>query len=286
MWRFIRYVALLAIVGGGLWWLWNHYDEIKIDELRSKVRLPNFAHEVTILTFEATSSPDELMQKYQKDLLHDQNHTFGKATIKFLPCALFDIKYQKEDKSTEEARLLWSLDNGEIILDTRTFETTHGFEDFIRAGAKDEDFRILFLLMKHGGQASRDTLVEELGIDPDTVIEKLDSLRRKHLVAAYGDLIRIHLAAPLFKVKPESQIPNHIVTKKTSSDALSSATYSKEQIKKIAKAAFGLDFAIRGENIIYIPIVEIDIQNPDGSVLKTYWNGLNGKKITLSSLLD
>jgi hypothetical protein len=278
MLKYLFILLFLCAAGYGAWYAWENSDE-----LLSYVDITK--KEGPILTFEVTCTPEELMQKYEKQLLKSANHTYGKATVKFLPFLLMNVKYVRPDKKTEEAKLIWNLENGEMVLDTQTFETTHGFEDCINAKALDDDFRILHALHRHNGQTTKDTLIQELGIDPEIVFERLEVLRKKHLVAIRGDTVRIHLESPLLQVQPQTKVYHYFVTKTVLGDNLISQHYSKDQIHKIAKAAFGADFAIRSEHLLFVPIFQIDVQNPDGSTLKTYWNGITGKKIELKRLL-
>lgn len=272
---FVIIFLCAAAVGG--WYLWQQQGSIELP--LKNVNIPFFEQESSILTFEALTTADEIMQKNQKSLLKDANHTFGAATVQFLPFLLLDVKYTKEDKKTEEGRLLWSLENGELVLDTATFESTCGFSDFIRAKAKDEDFRILMILMRHGGSATKDAIIEESGIDPDFVFQRLDALRARHLIAVSGETVRIHLSNPHFKVHPVTKISHHIVTKKVSSATKLPQQFSRGDILHVARAAFGADFAIRSETLIYVPIFLIEVKNPDGSVYKTFWNGITGKEL-------
>ena len=58
--------------------------------------------------------------------------------------------------------------------------------------------------------------------------------------------------------------------------------FRTSQIETTAKAAFGNDFAIRKTTEIFLPVYSIVVQNPDGSQMTTYWNALNGKKLSAS----
>ncbi len=273
-------LALFAGIGFSAWYGMEHYDE-----LVSYVKVGQSTQEGAILTFEAAFTPEEIMQRHEKELLKDQNHLYGKASVKFLPFLLMDVKYSKADKSTEEAKLIWNLENGEMVLDTQTFDTTHGFEDCINAKALDDDFRILYALHRHGGKATKDVLARELGMDQAVLLDRLEGLRKKHLVAVKLDTVRIHLESPLLQVQPQTKIYHYFVTKTVSGQSQIAPRYSKEQIKKTAKACFGADFAIRSEHMLFVPIFQISVQNPDGSTLKTYWNGITGKKIELKRFL-
>ncbi|MFS8564401.1 MAG: hypothetical protein LVR00_08920 [Rhabdochlamydiaceae bacterium] len=56
--------------------------------------------------------------------------------------------------------------------------------------------------------------------------------------------------------------------------------FSSAQIEKIAKAAFGQDFAIRKITYVYLPVHSIVVQNPDDSTHISHWNALNGRRLS------
>jgi hypothetical protein len=194
---------------------------------------------------------------------------------------LLEVKYAGDDKATQEANVIWSLENGEMLLDTRNFVSTHGFEDCINAKANSEDFRLMHVLQKRGGVLSKEELCQELGMEAEQMFDRLEVLRKKHLIAVKGDAVRIHLSSPLLKIQPETNVYHPLVSKTIHDNSQIPQRYSKEQIRIVAKAAFGPDFAIRSEQIIFVPVFEINVENPDGSVLKTYWNGITGNRVEL-----
>jgi hypothetical protein len=280
MFRSLCFLVLFAAIGAACWYGWQNYDELIV----KAEQLPSFGRDKNIITFEACVTADEIMQKHQKELLRDANHTFGQVSTKYLPLVLFDVKYTKEDKKTEEGRLLWSLENGEMVLNTANFDMTRGFEDFINAKAQDDDFRLIQVLLKHGGTTSKELFFEELGMDSDQAISRLEALRNKHLVTVRADSIRLHFASPVLKVSPETAISHNFVTKSADPKDQIASKYSRDAVRRIAYAAFRPDFAIRGEQPIFVPIIEVDVKNPDGSTLKTFWNGVTGKKTELARL--
>jgi hypothetical protein len=54
--------------------------------------------------------------------------------------------------------------------------------------------------------------------------------------------------------------------------------FRNSQIEAIAKAAFRTDFAIRKTTEVFLPVIQIKVQNPDGSQMTSCWNALNGKR--------
>jgi len=270
----LLFLAACAFVG---WYSYNNYDRVS-----SEVgKISQFLEEKTAVTFELAVSGDAIMQSQSHELLKDSNHTFGKAHVKFVPLLLLEVKYVDDAKNTQEGRLLWSLENGEMVLDTKTFQTTHGFQDFIMQKAHDDDFYLIHLLEKHNGTLSKDALFDEAILDSDRIEAALADLKKKQLISIKGHDIHLHLANPMVKVTPSTNFAHILVTKTINHDDKIAPNYSPSQVKRVAQAAFGHDFAIRKEQIIYLPVIQIDIKNPDGSVLKTYWNGVTGKRMEM-----
>jgi hypothetical protein len=80
-------------------------------------------------------------------------------------------------------------------------------------------------------------------------------------------------------VIPETKLAHWLVTKPTKKAVRVKKRYSASQIQKTAKAAFGNDFAIRRTTEIFLPVYSIVVQNPDGTLMTSYWNALNGKRL-------
>jgi hypothetical protein len=231
-------------------------------------------------TFELACSPETIMLKHQKELLRTPEYSFGKAYVTFSPLLLMHIKYAQEGRQTVEACSIWDLLTAEMILDTNTFETTHGFEDCINSQASEDDFRILHALSRHNGVRNSEQLAQELGMDRDCLASRLDALRKKQLIVQKLDTVTLHFQSPLLKVPPKTNLTLPVVNKVIARDGQIPCRYSKEQVQKLAKAAFGSDFAIRSTQEVFMPIVVIEVQNPDSSILKTYWNGITGKRLS------
>ena len=90
-----------------------------------------------------------------------------------------------------------------------------------------------------------------------------------------NDIVRLHVESPLLKIEPITVITRPFVNRHSAHGTLISPVYSKSDIETLVKAAFGPDLAIRCSRLIYIPTYEVPINNPDGSLRKTYWNGIS-----------
>jgi hypothetical protein len=268
----LAWLALIMALAAGGYWAYMNVPEV------TTMTAELLQQEHPTLTFEVVYSPDMILQKHQKELLRDPTHAPGDSYVIFVPHLLMEVKYLRDDKKTEEAKLLWNMHSGEMVLDTATFENTRGFEECIRVHASEEDFRILHAILRHGGSVSRETLLQDIGGNFEQLTTRLENLKKKHLISLRQELVRIHLQNPILQVKPYTNI-RHALVVQSSSDKKIKARYSKEQVHKIAQAAFGQDFAIQSDQCVYVPYVVIEVKNPDNSILKTYWNGVTGKNI-------
>jgi len=268
-----RYVTLAFIVavGVGSWWLWND------SQLLDKVK--DYVENGEIRTLEARYTADQIMAQNRNELLGNGNRTFQEPSLKFYPYLLLEAKYTRSDKKTAEGILLWGLVDGEMVLDTETWEKTHGFEDAINANATATDFKVLNALAKYNGTLTRDQLQRELNLELDTLDRWIDSARSKHLITQKGNEISLHFEKPRILVLPETKIKQWLVTKSDDQAQRIPKKYSKAQVEKVAKAAFGNDFTIRNTSEVFLPVYSIQVLNQDGSLLTSYWNALNGQRI-------
>jgi hypothetical protein len=271
--RFLSYLFSLAMLVSGAFWLWKERPEV-----RSYVQ--NYITSGEFHTLEARFSDQEIMARESKTLLKDNKYSFLEPKLEFYPYALFEIKYTKNNNKTAEGLLLWSLDDGELVLDTATWETTHGFEDCISQKADKNDFKILRALSKNRNYSlDRDKLMKEANVESDILDNMLDNCRKKKLIVQKGSTYRLHLNDPKLTNIPETKIDQWLVTKPYSNANCIPKKYSIGEIQKIAELAFDSDFAIRNVSEVYLPVYCITVQNPDNTHLITHFNALNGKRI-------
>lgn len=266
-------IAVLAAVGFGGWWVWKNEANVR-DAVGQYIQNGEF------LTLQARYTPEQLMEAHRKELLPTSQYAFQEPTIKFSPYLLIDAKYTFGEKGTREGMLLWGLVDGEMVLDTDTWEQTHGFEDAINANATKSDFKILFALARNGGSLSRDQLQKELHIERETLEPWIASAAKKHLIVVYGNDLQLHLENPKMFVIPQTKIKQAFVTKPYNHGQRISRKYNKGQIENILQAAFGPSFAIRNLNEVFLPVYCLCVQNPDGSLLTSYWNAVTGKQMS------
>lgn len=263
-------LIILAAIGGGLWWSSNK-------EIPGWNAIQQYVENGEILTLEARYTPEQIMESHKGELL-GSSKSYGESSLKFHPYLMLSVKYTLPGQKTREGTVLWSLVDGEMVLNTDTWETTHGFEDAINAGATRSDFKILNALAASRGSMTKDQLQKELRLDTDTLEPNLESTRDKHLIIVKGNEVTLHFENPKFLVTPQTKINQPLVTKPYSQAQRVSKQFSKAQIEKITQAAFGPDFTIRSLKEVFLPVYSIQVVNPDGSILTSYWNALTGNR--------
>ena len=265
-------ITTVALVAGASWYF-SYNDQI-VNFVQQYVENGEF------LTLKVRHTADQIMEAHKKELIVDSQHSYLEPTLKFHPYLLMDVKYSQPGKKSREGTILWSLVDGEMFINSETWEKTHGFEDAINAGATRNDFKIMYALAKNKGSASVDQMEKELRVDKEILHGMIESALTKHLVTLRGNEVQLHFQDPKILVQPETKLTDWLVKKPYSHEQKVIGHYSSSQIQKIAKAAFGDDFTVRNTTEVYLPVYSIEVLNPDGSTFTTYWNALTGDRMT------
>lgn len=269
----------LTALAYGIWQIKTTHPEIS-------TALEKYLPSQEFHTLEIRYTAEQIMATHQKQLLKSHQHKYLESQLRFYPYILMEVKYCISKKKTQESLILWDLCDGEMVLETKGWEKTHGFGDCIIAGTDRYEFKVINLLAKKGGSCDREYLIKELHLE-DTILDPLiESLRRKQLIVFSGNQYRLHLQKPMLKTSPETKINERLVTKTWKNAQKISKRFSLSQIEKVTQAAFGDDFAIRHTSDVYLPVHSIVVQNPDGSIHTSLWNALNGKRILYSHSVD
>lgn len=267
--RFLKMVLLVGLIAVGAWWFFD-------DAVDFKQSVSGYIENGDIATLEAQYAPEKIMEANRKELLGSSGRTFLDPVLKYAPYLMMEVKYLQDGKS-KEGVVLWGMQDGEMVLNGETWETTHGFEDSINAGANANDFKVIHAIAKSRGGLSKDDLQSVLSLEPDTAQSWIDSARQKHLIIQRGNVLQLHFEDPKVSVTPQTKMRQTLVAKSASRAQKMPARYSKSKIMKTAQAAFGNDFTIRTEREVYLPVYTIEVQNPDGSIRRSDWNALTGQ---------
>lgn len=270
MLRFLFTLVFLGTLAFGGWMVWERFPIIQ-DFLEERVHSRNFH------TLEIRFNGDEIMKRHKSELIKGKGYSFLEPKLIFYPYLLMDMKFSRDHIFTEEGVLLWGLYDGEMVLNTASWERSHGFEDCLLSHASKNDFKVLSAILEMGTSIDRDQLYKKFKVEPEMVDKWVASCREKKLIVSSGNKFRIHLQNPQLATVPITNLEEPLVTQPTKSSVKMKKRYSVSQIKNLTEIAFGNNFAIRKMQQVFLPVYEIGIQNPDGSTRMTYWNALNGE---------
>jgi hypothetical protein len=273
-------IIFALIAGGyGVWIVTNNNPQMK-----TKVaEILDMGH---FHTLEVRYNASQIMETHRRVLLKDNRHRYLEPLLEFYPYALMEVKYTSADDKTHESVILWDMTDGEMVTQTKNWEKSHGFGDCIDADATPQEFKILNLLSRKGGALDREGLTKALNVEHEILDGWIDSCRKKKLIIQAGNQYRLHFQNPRLRSTPETVVDERLVTKPYKDAIRLHRRFSVAQIEKIARAAFGQDFAIRKVTDIYLPVHSIIVQNPDGSIHTSHWNALNGQRMSRSQFID
>jgi hypothetical protein len=269
--RLLLGLILFVTLGAIGWWLWQNSSDLK-------EQFYQYIENKEISTLESRYTPDQMMEAHRIELIGNSQRLYQEPVYRYYPYLLLEVKYTEEKKS-REGLLLWSLHDGEIVLNTETWETTHGFKDCLDCEANRQDFKVIQALAKHQGSILIEDLQKALHLEKETFDLWIGEAKRKHLIVQKGPLIQLHFENPKLLVSPQTHLKQHLVSKPIDNGQRVSKTYTHQQLIKIAKAAFGEDFKIRTEKEVFLPVYQLTVLNPDGSLYKSDWNAINGSKM-------
>ncbi|MEM8727609.1 MAG: hypothetical protein AAGE99_02710 [Chlamydiota bacterium] len=274
--RFLTTFIVLGGLGYGIYWLNSTQPELKHRAIEM----------IDTDRFYTLENRFTAAQIIEKERLKEFDHRYRPPSLRFRPYLLMEVKFTTPDRQTEEGMILWDLIDGEMVLDTKSWDKTHGFADCINAGADKYEYKILVTIAKNGGKANRQSLMRSLNLETHFFEKWVERARKKKLIVQHGDDYRIHLHHPVVDVPPSTMTTEPLVAKSCRSSDRINRRYSPKQIKKAAEAAFGNDFAIRSTQDVSLPIYSITLQNRDGSLRTTHWNAFNGKRLNRSNFIE
>lgn len=279
MLRILSSIVLVSLAGYGVWWASQHHPEVKqkVEEILDS----GYFH-----TLEIRYTANQIMESQRTKLLKTNRHKYLEPSLKFYPYLLMEVKYNISDDKTSEGVILWDLMDGEMVIETKGWEKTHGFADCIIANVQKNEFKILNTLARKGGSSDREGLTKVLNVENEILDSWLDSCRRKQLIVQSGNRYRLHLQNPRLRIKPETVLDERLVTKSFQNAERLQKRFSIGQVERLSKAAFGNDFAVRKVLDVYLPIHSISVQNPDGSIHTSHWNALNGQQLAQSYFVE
>ena len=268
--RLLSSLITLAILGSGLWWVDQQYPDLKNNVLE---KIPTR----TFSTLEARYTPKQILEMHKSELESSNKHKRQSPELKLAPYLLLEVKYSKNSSETKEGIVLWDLADGEMVLNTKTWEKSHGYGDCINSHANANDFKVINVLA-HKQNADHHFLAKTLS---DNHLENwLESAKRKKLIVQNGSFYRLHMQNASFAKIPETTLSIPLATTIVRIATRQPKRFSAAQIKKIATLAFGSDFTIKSATETFLPFYSITVTNSDGTHHTTYWNAVTGKRLS------
>lgn len=263
-------IVFIGIVG---WWVWHDATWANL-----KDRLLQYIENHDIVTLESRFLPEQIIEAHRQELFGQDKRTLQNTTLKYYPYLLLNVKYLDNNK-TREGVLLWSLNDGEMVLNTESWEITHGFYDCLECRATRTDFKILQALARRQGNLSMEDLQKEVHVEREILNVWIEEAKQKHLILQKGNYLQLHFENPKLLITPQTKIKQHLVSKPLGDGEKIPRNYSHKQIVAMTQAAFGTDFTIRSEQEVFLPVYHLEILNPDGSIQTSEWNALTGQRI-------
>ena len=78
----------------------------------------DFLHSKQFKTLEVRYSAEAIMDAHKRELLKDNEQVFLEPSLKFHPYLLMEVKYTANQDKTGEGVILWSLVDGEMVINT------------------------------------------------------------------------------------------------------------------------------------------------------------------------
>lgn len=271
----LKKVVIFAFLGVLSTFGWQFLN--RRPEILNKVTSTFSSREFRI--FKARYTADEIIAQHRAELLKTKGSFLLEPEIVYSPLLLMEVKYTPKNKNrTHEASLLWDLVSGEMITDTTSWKTTHGFEECLIAKTSAEEFKILKEIIHEGNEMEKKLLYQKLDAEID-VETQIEECIRKKLIVEEGERLRLHFENPQFETEPKTATNEYVHIIPSKPKQVASRNYSPSQVEKFLHVAFGGHFAIKRSDEVYVPVYEICVEHPDGSLLKSYWNALNSARM-------
>lgn len=268
--RLLYTLFTLAVGGYGIYWATDKHPELK-SKLEELVDLR------TTNALELRYDAQQVMDHHNRELLKEKGARFLEPELKFFPHLLMEVKFCDLAQNTREGLILWDMTDGEMVIDTKTWEKTHGFADCMGVRAQEHELKVLNALAANGGSANETLLQQTLGVDLPVLEIMLSGCHKKNLIlkSAKGQW-RIHLENPRLRIIAETIWHEQLTTRPQKHAQRAKGHFRQGQIEKMAKLAFGEHFSIRKSTQIFLPIHRIVVQDPDGVIRTHHFNAVNG----------
>lgn len=269
IWPKKRLIFLTGLLGTLAYWLWF---QVPLWFVSVAPTLPY--QEITI--FEPRHTPEEVIQSEEGQELFDESEDMSDASVEMYPYLLMEVKYLRGEKSLEST-ILWSLKRGEMLLDTTTWDMTHGYFDCLIHNARGEEMAVVNALVHKGGTLDRESLLKAIHRDGEQVDNWIHSCIKKQLIVQIGNIYKLHLQNPKLAQEPRTKINTTLKKRNLAFKKVVTPKYSPRQIINLAHDTFGSGFSIRRKQLVYLPVYSILVNYSDGSSATSKWNAHTGR---------
>jgi hypothetical protein len=271
--------TLISLAAGtyGYFWLVDKNPDVK-------ERVEELIDFRTTTALETRFDSAQVMETHNKKLLKEKGARFLEPSLRYFPHLLLEVKYCDSKRRTKEGYILWDLTDGEMVLNTKSWDKTHGFADCILTSANSGELKLLHLIADQGGSCEVSALSKKCEVELPVLEILLKSCIKKNLIASMGEnKYRLHLENPNLVVNPETKLHEHLTTCSLRRVERAQKNFSRSQVERLIKLAFGEGFSVRTATEIYLPVHRIVIQKADGSIRTAHYNALTGKELPPSS---
>ena len=130
-----------------------------------------------LCVFERRVSEEQVLAMFAKDK--------ASAELLFVPHILLRVRVAgEEDKriGSHEGALLWSLSNGEMVLNTGSWAYSKGFRECLMLKAGKQDVQLMQVLAGMGGSASKEVLSQALSMRNVRADRVIRACQKKKLI--------------------------------------------------------------------------------------------------------
>ncbi|WP_366223536.1 hypothetical protein [Chlamydia buteonis] len=228
--------------------------------------------------FERKFSPEQVLTFFPE-------HQEGNATVEltFVPHTLMHVRFSREDvvKKTmvsQEGAILWSLANGEMVLNTGTWNCSKGFRECLMLKAGKQDVNVMQALANLGGAASKESLTHALSMKNIRADKVIRACQKKKLIFSTGSQIGSHFQQlqPIKGCTTTIQ-SSPVWLRRPRGSSIVSPQFSEDRISNLAEMIFGDNFLILDKVVVYVPVYKVSLVATDNSVRIEYINAVTGK---------
>ncbi|ANH78469.1 hypothetical protein [Candidatus Chlamydia sanziniae] len=203
--------------------------------------------------------------------------------LNFIPHTLMHVRFSKEEPGkkhviSQEGEILWSLVNGEMVLNTTTWACSKGFRECLLLHARKQDMQVMQTLASLGGAASKESLSQALAMRNIPAEKVIKECHKKKLIFTSNSYIGTHFQQlqPIQGCTTTLHTPR-VWLQKPRHSMLFPAQYSEDRVCRLVKMIFGENFLILRNSIVYVPVYKVFLVSIDNSVRIEYVNAITGK---------